>query len=374
MVRALTPKPRVASLTRVGVTRAHLALGKRPELLAALQGVPAELGRLLSARLDAEVRVQGKLLDGAVRSPGNLTFPAAFGLVALDAVGGFAVVEVETPLVAALVDRMAGGPGEALPPMPITEGEEVGLSLLLLDALAALRPTPLEQAFAPRLARVVRSAAELSAATDLRLPHLAVQLQIECGAIRGRARLLVPASALRCWLATGVPSLLPPHPDLAAASVALSLCVGRAHLSPRDLTSLQPGDVVLLDDLVRRDGALAGPARLSGTAFALAGTLEGPRFTFASTRITQENPMTVPTEALRVPELPIDLEVELGRIRVTLGELAALQPGSVLPLHLTAGEPVHLRLGESTLAVVELVDIEGEIGARILRLTKRGAP
>jgi type III secretion protein Q len=374
MVRPLSFPPRPASLTRVGVTRAHLGLGHRPQLRAELGAWIEGLAKQLGGRLESEVVLEARVLDGAVRSPAGLTCPAAFGLLSLDAVGGFAVLEVETPLVASLVDRMAGGPGEPLAPMPITEAEEAGLSLLLLDVLSSLRTTPLEQALAPRLVRVLRSAAEVSAATDLRLPHLAVQVKVRCGTAAGLARLLIPASALRCWLAGSKPEVVPTRPELVAAELELGLRLGRAHLTRADLASLRAGDVVLLDDLRRQDGALVGGARLLGTAFALVGTVAGPHFSLTRLHIPQEPPMNAKTQPLTAPELPVDVEVELCRIRLTLGELAGLQPGSVLPLRITAGEPVLLKLGETALAVVELVDVEGEIGARILRLSKRGSP
>ena len=374
MVRPLSSPLRLASLTRVGVTRAHLGLARRPQLRTELCGWLSGLAKHFAGRLEAEVALDARVLDGVVRSPAGLTCPAAFGLVALDAVGGFAVIEAETSLVSALVDRLAGGPGDPLAPMPITEAEEAGFSLLLLDVLAALRTTPMDEAFAPRLVRVVRSAAEVSAATDLRLPHLCVQVKVRCGALVGLARLLVPASALRCWLAGTKAEFVPPHPEVGAAELELGLRVGHAHLTRADLAYLQVGDVVLLDDLGRLDGALVGAGRLLGTAFAMVGTIAGPQFSLTSLHLPQEPQMNAKTQPLSAPELPVDVEVELCRIRLTLGELAGLQPGSVLPLRITAGEPVLLRLGEAALAVVELVDVEGEIGARILRLSKRGSP
>jgi type III secretion protein Q len=68
--------------------------------------------------------------------------------------------------------------------------------------------------------------------------------------------------------------------------------------------------------------------------------------------------------------VPVELELELAKVRISLAELGSLQPGSVIGLRIGAGEPVTLRVGDRAVAVAELVDIEGEVGARILRLIK----
>lgn len=69
-----------------------------------------------------------------------------------------------------------------------------------------------------------------------------------------------------------------------------------------------------------------------------------------------------------MPPLPVDVEIELTRVMVPLSELAALKPGALLPLHISANEPVLLRVGDRAVARAELVEIEGEVGARVLAL------
>ena len=53
---------------------------------------------------------------------------------------------------------------------------------------------------------------------------------------------------------------------------------------------------------------------------------------------------------------------------LSLAELGALQPGSVLPLRVSPGDPVFLRAGDRRVARAELVEIEGEVAARVLGL------
>ena len=69
-----------------------------------------------------------------------------------------------------------------------------------------------------------------------------------------------------------------------------------------------------------------------------------------------------------LPPLPVDVEIELTRLMMSLSDLAALKPGALLPLRINASEPVLLRVGDRAVARAELVDIEGEVGARILCL------
>ncbi|HLL52314.1 MAG TPA: FliM/FliN family flagellar motor switch protein, partial [Myxococcaceae bacterium] len=66
--------------------------------------------------------------------------------------------------------------------------------------------------------------------------------------------------------------------------------------------------------------------------------------------------------------LPVDVEVELTRLRLSLAELAGIKPGALLPLHINVTEPVLLRVGDRAVARAELVEIDGEVGARILAL------
>lgn len=73
-------------------------------------------------------------------------------------------------------------------------------------------------------------------------------------------------------------------------------------------------------------------------------------------------------EVCSLPPPPMELEVELARVQLSVSELATLRPGSLLPLHINASQVVSLRLGDRAVARAELVEIDGEVGARILAL------
>lgn len=67
-------------------------------------------------------------------------------------------------------------------------------------------------------------------------------------------------------------------------------------------------------------------------------------------------------------DVPVELVVELARFELPLAELAGLAPGEVLATGRALGERVLLRAGERVVAVGELVEVEGEIGVRVLRV------
>jgi flagellar motor switch/type III secretory pathway protein FliN len=67
-----------------------------------------------------------------------------------------------------------------------------------------------------------------------------------------------------------------------------------------------------------------------------------------------------------VGEVPVVVRVEIGVAEMRAREWAELGRGDVIALGRKIGEPVTLRVGGVTVARGELVEIEGEIGVRIL--------
>jgi type III secretion system YscQ/HrcQ family protein len=68
-----------------------------------------------------------------------------------------------------------------------------------------------------------------------------------------------------------------------------------------------------------------------------------------------------------VGDVPVLVRVEVGTAHMAAREWAALAPGDVVALARGVGDPVTLRVGGVEVAKGELVDIEGEMGVRILR-------
>ena len=315
-----------ASLTQASREAGCMAAAQAATAVAELLGVPVTIA-------------------GAVRpSPAAASGGVARVAFSLEALGAVAVLEVEARLVARSLERLGGGTPRtpaALAPMP---AEQALLELAALTALDALRGTAAES-LAPRLCASAVPACPDASGAD-RSP-LVVDLDLTVGEERGQGRLLVPAAALRA-IAGPVPEVPPP---LAEVELSLSLRDGVASLAPQDLAVLTVGDVLLLDEgSTRQELVLPGGLELLGRA-------EGNLFHVEELSMTE-------TQA----SYPLTLSVEVARVTVTFGELARLEPGSVLPLDIRRDGAAVLRAGERAIARGQLVDVEGALGIRVLEL------
>jgi flagellar motor switch protein FliN/FliY len=77
------------------------------------------------------------------------------------------------------------------------------------------------------------------------------------------------------------------------------------------------------------------------------------------------------TDLGRLQNVPVELAVEIGRTRMTIGEALALGLGSVVTVGRLAGDPVDLLVNGRVIARGEVVAIEEELG---LRITEIAAP
>ncbi len=82
------------------------------------------------------------------------------------------------------------------------------------------------------------------------------------------------------------------------------------------------------------------------------------------------SPMIEPEESdaliEAVGDVPIVVRVEVGTVRMTAKEWAGLVPGDVVEIARRIGDPVTLRVSGVEVARGELVEIEGEIGVRVI--------
>lgn len=64
-------------------------------------------------------------------------------------------------------------------------------------------------------------------------------------------------------------------------------------------------------------------------------------------------------------DVPLDLTVELGRSRMSIQDLLALGPGSVIELDKVAGEPLDILVNNRLIARGEAVVVNDKFGVRI---------
>ena len=66
-----------------------------------------------------------------------------------------------------------------------------------------------------------------------------------------------------------------------------------------------------------------------------------------------------------IMDVPITLSLEIGRTRITIGELLQLNPGSVVKLDRMAGEPMDVMVNGCLIAKGEVVTVGEKFGVRI---------
>jgi flagellar motor switch protein FliN len=74
----------------------------------------------------------------------------------------------------------------------------------------------------------------------------------------------------------------------------------------------------------------------------------------------------------RLSAVPVELSVEIGRCRMSVGETLELREGSVVTLDRMAGEPVDLLVNGTPIARGEVVVIDEQFGLRLTQVLTAG--
>jgi flagellar motor switch protein FliN/FliY len=80
-----------------------------------------------------------------------------------------------------------------------------------------------------------------------------------------------------------------------------------------------------------------------------------------------------PGDLARVHDVAVEIAVEIGRTRMTIGETLALAPGAIVSLNRLAGEPVDLLVNGKQIARGEVVVIDEEFGLRVTDIVSQAA-
>jgi flagellar motor switch protein FliN len=76
----------------------------------------------------------------------------------------------------------------------------------------------------------------------------------------------------------------------------------------------------------------------------------------------------------RLSAVPVDLTVEVGRARMTVGDTLELRQGSIITLNRMAGEPVDLLVNGTPIARGEVVVIDEQFGLRVTEVVGESNP
>lgn len=373
----LAPSPHTAAFPRLRrfgcrrLTRAHVLLNDREQILAAGSVAAASVAQALSEQLAVPVSLTASLTENAVQLARAFPKVAAFALLDISSLGVHAVAEVEPAFLAGVLERLSGGQGKRGPVAELTRLETVAFGFICATALSAVRREPtLEKRFAPRLLGVHQRREEFADRLSQER-HVCIDVRLEVGDLLGNVRILIPASAVQTAI-QDLPSTRPStfETKVSKLGVAFLARMGKAQLTAREIMELERGDVLVLGGMSLANGEVTGALRLRSSLAELAGELTPNGFQLTRAllrrRPATELPMNTKDDATCI--LPIELEIELARVQLPVGDLAAIRPGAVIPLRINPADPVLIRIGDRVLAKAELVEIDGEVGARILSL------
>ena len=90
--------------------------------------------------------------------------------------------------------------------------------------------------------------------------------------------------------------------------------------------------------------------------------------------VADATPADDDADLARLHNVPVELAVEIGRTRMTIGDTLGLGPGSIITLNRMAGEPVDLLVNGRPIARGEVVVIDEEFGLRVTEVIGSAAP
>ncbi len=338
------------------------------------------------------------------------------------------LLEVELGLAHRAIDLLLGGAGEAVALRPLTDIEEGVMTYVILETLKALAPALDPSLPKLRIEGFVRGFEDAASLVGEDESLCVVQLKAVFGQHAGYVRLFVPEGVLatanppadaEVRRARRASDAAANAARLQSVKVELRAEIGRVEISAGDLAQLRERDVVLVEALsCRPDKGEGGTARLRlgrGQVGHLDAELlvEEGRY-LAKVSGFSRGPPPQPGEVAEVPEddapaddrnepaalgdgleestspqprgrddvdeaqsgagaellsdVPLQIAVELGRVPVTADEVAGLKVGHVFDLNRGAGEPVELSVNGRIVARGELVEIDGNLGVRIVTL------
>jgi type III secretion protein Q len=168
--------------------------------------------------------------------------------------------------------------------------------------------------------------------------------------------------------------------EQASVDLPIAVCLRQAAatLLLKEIRSLTPGDVMLVDEVCRPDGtavAVIGEHLVAAVELVPSGGL----LSTYSTRgrgSPWEWSMEKPPDALRgsapetadLDDLPVRLVFEFGRLELSLGEIRRLAPGAVLPLTRPLDDAVDIVANGRRIGRGMIVQIGDSIGVRVTRL------
>ena len=366
-----------------------------------------ELGHMLEGYLKAPCALSVQKTETVPRASLSQVVPSVGVLVVVGcgASNHKLIVDLDPSLATLAIDRLLGGAGESSRMQrALTEIEEGILSFVLLKAMGFVHDGwETGRELALTLDRFASRLEDIQPIVDEEPGYHALALSIAVGKKVGYARIFVPDSLIttrfqQLVAQSGGPELEQRQMRSAFRALGEREVVGRVEVAQLDLgiddiAGLEAGDIVILEN---HQLALS-PQGLSGLAFVKLGTgrngglqaqieSDGDRSRLVIANIVvQEEPAEADmadsgdagevvddnlpeTEGL-LRDVPAPVVVELGRIRMNTAQVIRLRQGQILRLPRGPNDPVDLVVNGKVFARGELIEVDGELGVRLLQVT-----
>ncbi len=274
---------------------------------------------------------------------------------------GCAVVACDRPFALSLAQRCLGGPDAP----EVTYAPHGPLAPRWEGALTALTARLLARAFDPAPPPVVRAITDDLPDAIAALhgdPLLAWPWTLALGERSARVTVVLERDARPAFDS-------PSWRRLDDLPVVASAVAGRARWTLSALASLARGEVIALDGLSLCEGTLRGDVSVA---------MGHPPGLARAARLRDDGAVVlcgalVPfmedhDDEAQLATLPVEVAVEIARESFSFAEVAAWRAGEVVPFRARVGDVVTVRASGRAIARGELVDIEGDVGVRIVEI------
>lgn len=217
-------------------------------------------------------------------------------------------------------------------------------------------------------------------------PAFPIYLMLRLPSIRLTMRWVMTAAGVHALLDSDpwhpVAGPCAPPPWLTTLHTAIPVDVGEAMLPLAECNALSRGDVIRIAasafDVTGRATVRAGPCALQLRWLDIHRCFEVENMTHAPSASPQDTLAATGSANAASPldtgSIPVRLSFSLGTLGATVGELAALRPGSLLELKRGMPPEVTIEANGCTIGSGELVDLDGRLAVEITRWPQPCAP
>jgi type III secretion system YscQ/HrcQ family protein len=326
-------------------------------------------------------------LDGIRSRKGQPFANHVFVFFQVQPSGQTGVMAIEINVARWMVQKIITGQKET-PLTPWTEIETGLLEYLVAKVLSTINQSLQNARLVLQSVEREEGAFQDWIAANSSVAELSFGTESEIGMIYGF--LYVPVSVLSSPSQASGMEFLKKADWIRRTSHDFSVNLGETHLPADQIALLEPGDILLVDksQIKLDNGNPAGKAEIHGDVLrrgVIGVSLvcaeddicklnveslyqEGLKAMTDATKKAEESQSEAGEGVLASVEIPI--VIEFARLKYTLDEMAAIREGQIIELKKSQPDLVDLSVDGKVIASGKLVDIEGKLGVRILKILK----